>query len=88
MEDILLSPNFGACGFIGSIAWAQFHKDERKGWQYRDEKLKLYKRLSKLIPYVVFKGELEGFEKKKYKLLRSMVPHGAMKPEKWLKMID
>ncbi len=88
MEDVLLSPNFGACGFVGSIAWSQFHKDEQKGWQYREEKMKLYKRLSRLIPYVVFKKELQGLEKKMYKLLRSRVPRGAMKPEKWIKIVD
>jgi hypothetical protein len=88
MEDILLSPNFGKCGFVGSIAWSQFHKDERKGWENREEKLKLYSRLSKLIPYVVFKKELKGFEKKKYKLLRSRVPHSAMNPQDWLKIIE
>lgn len=88
MEDILLSSNFGACGFVGSIGWAQFHKDERKGLKHREQKLKLYSRLSKLIPYVVFKKELKGLEKKKYKLLRSRVPHGAIDPKEWLKMLD
>jgi MMP 1-O-methyltransferase len=87
MEDILLSPNFGACGFVGSIAWAQFSKDEQTGWKYRDEKLTLYRKLSRLIPYVVFKKELKGFEKKKYKLLRSRVPHGAVNPQEWLKKV-
>lgn len=88
MEDVLLSPNFGACGFVGSIAWAQFHSDEKIGWQFREQKLKLYSRLSKLIPYVVFKKELKGFEKKKYKLLRSRVPHDEIEPLNWLEMVS
>jgi len=88
MEDVLLSPNFGASGFVGSIAWAQFHKDEQKGWQHREGKMKLYKRLSRLIPYVVFKKDLQGLEKKMYKLLRSRVPRGAMKPERWIEIIE
>lgn len=87
MEDVLLSPNFGACGFVGSIAWAQFSKDEKTGWKFRDEKLTLYRKLSRLIPYVVFKKHLQGFEKKKYKLLRSRVPHGAINPNEWLKKV-
>ena len=87
MEDILLSPNFGKCGFVGSIAWAQFHTDEKFGWQNREQKLKIYSRLSKLIPYVIFKKELKGFEKKKYKLLRSRVPHDAINPQKWLNSV-
>jgi predicted O-methyltransferase YrrM len=88
MEDILLSPNFGACGFCGSIAWAQFHSDEAKGWQFREEKLSLYKKLSRLIPFVVFKKELKGFEKKKYKFFRSRVPHGAVNPREWLRKVQ
>ena len=87
MEDILLSPNFGACGLCGSIAWAQFHSEESKGLQFRDEKLNLYKKLSRLIPFVVFRKELKGLEKKKYKLLRSRVPHGAVNPQEWLKKV-
>jgi predicted O-methyltransferase YrrM len=87
MEDILLSPNFGACGFCGSIGWAQFHEDQSAGWQFREEKLKLYRRLSRLIPHVVFKRELKGFEKKIYKLKRSRVPRSAINPAEWLRMV-
>ena len=87
MEDMLLSPHFGACGFVGSIAWAQFHRDESVGWQYREEKLKLYKRLSRLIPFVVFKKNLVGFDRKRYKFFRSLVPHGQMNPSEWLEKV-
>lgn len=87
MENILLSPNFGACGFCGSIAWAQFHADEKKGLKFRKEKLALYDKLSRLIPFVVFREELQGFEKKKYKYYRSRVPHGAVNPQQWLKKV-
>ncbi|MET0753373.1 MAG: class I SAM-dependent methyltransferase [Pyrinomonadaceae bacterium] len=87
MEDVLLSPNFGACGFCGSIAWAQFHADAKKGFDFREEKLSLYEKLSRLIPFVVFKKELKGFEKKKYKYYRSRVPHGAVNPQQWLKKV-
>ncbi len=88
MEDILLSPNFGACGMVGSIAWAQFHADDSKGFGFREEKIDLYRRLAKLIPYVVFRKELKGLEKKKYKILRSRVPHGGIEPEQWIEKIS
>lgn len=87
MEDILLSPNFGACGFCGSIAWAQFRVDEKKSRKFQDEKLILYKKLSRLIPFLVFKKELKGFVKKKYKFFRSRVPHGAVDPHEWLEKV-
>lgn len=88
MEDVLLSENFGASGFVGSIGWSQFHKDQQKTIKHRAEKLRLYSRLSKLIPFVVFKRELRGLDKKKYKFYRSRIPHGAIKPEVWLKKIE
>ncbi len=88
MEDILLSPNFGKCGFVGSIAWAQFHKDGKAGLNFRKAKMKLYKRLSRLIPFVVFNKEIAGLEKKIYKLYRSRIPRGAMSAEQWIKIID
>lgn len=87
MENVLLSPNFGACGFCGSIAWAQFNSDTAKNRKFRDEKLVLYKKLSRLLPFLVFKKELKGFKKKKYKFFRFMVPHGAVNPRDWLEKV-
>ncbi len=88
MEDILLSPHFGACGFVGSIGWAQFHADENAGLKFSEEKLRLYERLSRLIPFVVFRtGELKGWRKKMYKLNRSRVPRSAMLPRRWLETV-
>lgn len=87
MEDVLLSPHFSPVGFCGSIGWAQFHADVRIGWKYRDQKLRLYQRLSRLIPYLVFKNELKGWKKKMYKLRRARVPHGAVDSARWLQEV-
>jgi predicted O-methyltransferase YrrM len=87
MEDILLSPNFGACGFCGSIAWAQYHTDDAKGWQHAREKRTLYKKLSPLVPLVVFQKKFTAVEKLKYKLYRALVPHGAVKSEAWARLV-
>lgn len=89
MEHILLSPNFGPCGFCGSIAWAQYLADESEAAKYRDEKLMLYKKLSRLIPYLVMRDAgVKGFEKKRYKLLRTLVPHGRVDPAKWIENVN
>lgn len=89
MEELLLSPNFGAGGFVGSIGWAQYHRDAKVGLQYKHQKLELYKRLSRLIPFVVFRtADLKGWRKKMYKLFRSRVPRGAMSPERWLELVS
>ncbi len=88
MENVLLSPNFGACGFCGSIAWAQFHADPRETQAFSRQKLLFYKQLSRLIPFVVFGSELKGLEKKRYKFFRSRVPRAAVDPHKWLKLVQ
>ena len=56
--------------------------------KFQEEKLKLYRRLSRLIPFIVFGKELKGFEKKIYKLYRSRVPRGEVKPNEWLKKVE
>ena len=88
MEDVLLSPHFGAAGFCGSIAWSQFHKDPLKTTTYRPDKIDLYRKLGRLVPFLAFGQPLKGFRKKIYKLHRSRVPHGPVDPEKWLSSID
>ena len=88
MEDILLSPYFGSVGFCGSIGWSQFHADVSDSWRCRDQKLRLYRRLSRLIPYVSLRTGLKGWEKKIYKLHRARVPHGAVNPIKWLQEVS
>lgn len=87
MENVLLSPNFAASGFCGSIAWAQFRKNEAECRRFSNEKLALYKKLSRLIPFVVFKKDLSGWNKRLYKFYRSQVPHGAVNPQYWLRKI-
>jgi len=88
MENVLLSPHFGAAGFCGSIAWSQFHKDPLKAAVYRPAKISLYRKLGRLVPFLAFGRPLNGFRKKIYKLQRSRVPHGPVDPEKWTSSID
>ncbi|MDQ2746802.1 MAG: class I SAM-dependent methyltransferase, partial [Acidobacteriota bacterium] len=88
MEDILLSPNFGACGFCGSIGWAQYRTSDAIGERFRAEKFRLYRKLSRLIPHIVFGKELRGLEKKIYKLKRSRIPRRLVEPNEWLTMVS
>lgn len=88
MENILLSPHFGACGFCGSIAWAQFRSDAEPSEEQLRHKLWLYKKLSKLVPFIAFGRALNGLRKKQYKLYRSRIPRGAVDPAKWAASLD
>ncbi len=87
MENVLLSPKFGACGFCGSIAWAQFRIDENQCRSFSNEKRALYKKLSRLLPFVSAEKVLKGFAKKKYKYFRWRVPHGAVDLRVWLEKV-
>lgn len=86
-EKILLSPNFGACGFCGSIGWAQYLRDPKEARRWREAKLRLYRRTARLIPFLALDGKVRGLNKKIYKLYRSRIPHGAIDPSKWVDTI-
>jgi len=86
-EDVLLSKKFGAAGFCGSIGWAQYIGDEELSRKYEHQKMTLYKKLRKLIPYCQHENKLKGIAKLKYKLYRSLIPHYDVNPDKLLKEI-
>ncbi|HRQ89431.1 MAG TPA: class I SAM-dependent methyltransferase [Bacteroidia bacterium] len=87
-ENILLSPSFGACGFVGSIGWAQYNHDPNKNLRYHQDKIRLYRALSRLIPLVALNRKLRPLEKKKFKLFRALVPHGAIDPLTWTRTVE
>ena len=84
LEDILLSPRFGAAGVCGSIGWAQFQADLRDARPYHREKLKLYRKLSPLVPLVAFDCYPSGWDKLRYRLLRSRVPRRLPACSAWM----
>jgi hypothetical protein len=88
MEHILLSPNFGSCGFCGSIAWAQFHDDPSKATAFSEQKRVQYKKLERTMPYLEFNKPLSWIEKRKYKVWRALVPNGPVDPQKWVEAVN
>ena len=58
VEDILRSDRFGAAGFVGSIAWAQFRPQD--GACFRNQRASLEKVAASLIPYVQSGIKLHG----------------------------
>lgn len=83
-EDVLLSPHFGPSGFVGSIGWAQYFKDPQLAEPYRGRNVRLYKRVSRLIPYVAFDKHLSWLQRRFWRLARSRVPHRRMLPQRWI----
>ncbi|MBV9214915.1 MAG: class I SAM-dependent methyltransferase [Acidobacteria bacterium] len=87
-ESILRSPNFGACGFCGSIAWGQFHVDPADSAKFGSRKRTLLKKVDRVLPYIALGESLRGWKRKRYRFYRLLVPHGAVDPAKWIAQID
>jgi|WetSurMetagenome_2_1015567.scaffolds.fasta_scaffold140047_2 predicted O-methyltransferase YrrM len=83
-EQILLSSDFGDCGIIGSLGWAQykgFDKISREQWKV---KLGLYSKLTRIVPLIVKKNNQIKINKLIYNILRTRIPHKMVDLLHWL----
>ncbi len=85
-EEVLRSDRFGAAGFVGSIAWAQFRPDD--GAHFRVQRAALERRVRPLLPFVEGDRKLGPLEKLRYKLVRARVPRAAISPEQWALLLQ
>lgn len=85
VEEILGSDGFGPAGFVHSIAWAQFRPED--GPAFRQRRLALSRRASRLIPFVESGAELHGIVKRRYKLNRFWVPQSSINPKAWASLM-
>lgn len=85
VEDVLRSDRFGAAGFVGSIAWAQYRPES--GYLFREIRRDVERAAQRLLPYVADDGELHGARKLAYKLQRARVPRGPVSPDDFARLI-
>jgi hypothetical protein len=85
-DQFLASDQFGAAGFVHSIAWTQYRPQD--GARFKREKAKLRRAASRLIPFVEKDEELHGMRKRLFKLNRYRVPHSAMDAPQWVKSLE
>jgi hypothetical protein len=83
VERMLSSDDFGPAGFVGSIAWAQYRPRDGGAPWFRARRRRLLRRAARLVPYVRDGGPLRGARKIRFKLWRSLIPHGSADPERW-----
>ncbi|MBX3424692.1 MAG: class I SAM-dependent methyltransferase [Pirellulales bacterium] len=85
-EGILGDENFGACGMVGSIGWAQFHSHAADARVFAERKQRLQRQLRRLQQ---FHSELQPtwLRKMHYRMLRSMVPHQRIDSETWQRQV-
>ena len=53
----------------------------------RDELVRLTRQLERLVPSLSPPRELQGWERLRFKLLRSQVPHGDVVPGQWWEQV-
>lgn len=86
-EQVLLSSEYGVCGVCGSIGWAQYLGPDNRHDAYKRAKLKLFRRLSRLIPFVAYGCAPRSVNPFGYRLRRPFVPHGDINVTRWKKDI-
>lgn len=86
VEEMLRLNQFGAAGFVHSIAWAQFRPDD--GETFREKRERLVRRAARLIPFVKDDLELHGLRKTIYKLHRSRIPRKLPDVAAWAGLFD
>ena len=86
VEDVLGSDQFGAAGFVHSVAWSQFRPED--GTLFHDQRAALGRTARRLLPLVRDDRELHGIRKIRYKLSRSRVPRSAIEPREWAALLE
>jgi len=88
MEDVLLSPHYGACGICGSIGWAQWLADPARARRHRARKLGLWRRLGRLLPLAVYKRRDSRLDRLRWRLGRARIPHGPLTAAWWRRNLE
>jgi len=83
VEDVLQSDRYGPAGLCGSIGWAQYRPADGGSLRFRDARQALARRAARLISLSERGRTLRGVAKLRYKLQRTLVPHGDVDPEAW-----
>jgi predicted O-methyltransferase YrrM len=86
VEDILRSDRFGAAGFVGSIAWAQYRPAD--GARFRSQRAAVERVAARLLPFVKNDREPRGLARLAYKIQRARVPRSAISPQQWAHLLQ
>jgi predicted O-methyltransferase YrrM len=86
VEDILRSDEFGAAGFVQSIAWAQFRPED--GVRFRARRAALERVAAPLATLLRDERALRGFQKIRFKLSRARVPRRPLSSRAWAAMVN
>lgn len=85
IEKVLLSDCYGDCGLCGSIGWGQFLGKNSVSNEQWGNKLSLYSKISRLLPFILKKTNGMKSNEHLRRFFRSLIPHGAISPVQWIK---
>jgi predicted O-methyltransferase YrrM len=85
IHEVVQNKNYGACGIVGSIGWAQYIGKNKN--DHFKEKEKLYIKLLKLLPHIN-KLKRSRWDKFQFKLKRSFIPHSEISVEEWIRQLE
>ena len=88
IERIVLSNNFPVCGCCGSIGWGIYTKKNKPTIEQWKQKLKLYRKLSVIVPYTVKATNNIPCNRLFYKIARLRIPHGEISSSEWVNEIN
>ncbi len=86
-EDVLASDRFTNAGFCGSIGWAQYDPAAGRRPAHRLRRRLLGFPAKQLLPVAASGEGLKGWNKWRYKIWRSLAPHGEVNPATWLRRV-
>jgi predicted O-methyltransferase YrrM len=81
IHEVVQNKNYGACGIVGSIGWAQYIGENTN--HHLQEKERLYIKLLTLLPHIN-KLKRSRWDTFRFKLKRSFIPHDTLPVEKWI----
>jgi len=84
IEKVVLSDKYINCGCSGSIGYGQYIGDSAITARQWNEKIRLYKQLSRLVPFVSRSTYAVPSNKLIYKIMRVMVPHSEIDRTQWI----
>jgi predicted O-methyltransferase YrrM len=86
LEDVLRSDEFGAAGFVGSIAWSQFRPED--GGLFKKQGAGLERLSARLVRFFKEDSDLHGLSKVMFKVNRYRVPRSLPSPQEWESLLN
>ncbi|WP_419907819.1 class I SAM-dependent methyltransferase [Hoeflea sp.] len=83
-SEILLSPNFGPSGLVGSIGWAQYFRNPQQAARYRHHNARLFARLNRLVWLPAISDKPNWLQRRLFRLILLQIPNRRFEAARWI----